>query len=357
MGGELAGSPSPPLSLADVAHDGLAATGATMPAAKRASGEPCRFCGRRLRSVVALQAHVREKHWAEPGLLEALSPAARLLGVKLHIVVEDDWLAVVVKPQGCPTQGPGSLARADWLLRQLRPSSAGDALRQPRPAHRLDAGTGGLLVLAKTAGALRSLCASFAEGRVQKRYRALVCGRVGLGEEGSCDTPLYGKPCLTRFRSIRPPVQTAEGWVSTLDLWPFSGRRHQIRRHLRFLGWPVLGDERYGFGYPEVDDTEAAAGEKQQQEEDAGETTRPFFLWALEFSSPHPAAPSDEGAIDQAGVEAEAEVRAETNAKEWVTPPRHLHAFVEEPVTWRAFLEESEAMPVASPAAASGVTE
>eukprot|EP00746_Dinoflagellata_sp_MGD_P151374 gnl/MRDRNA2_/MRDRNA2_83000_c0_seq1.p1 gnl/MRDRNA2_/MRDRNA2_83000_c0~~gnl/MRDRNA2_/MRDRNA2_83000_c0_seq1.p1 ORF type:complete len:217 (+),score=56.03 gnl/MRDRNA2_/MRDRNA2_83000_c0_seq1:58-651(+) len=169
------------------------------------------------------------------------------LGEVLQVIFEDAWIAVVVKPQGVPTLGAGSLARADWLLKQLIPSSEVDALSQPTPAHRLDAGTGGLLVLAKTKKALQVLSNSFAAREIHKRYRALVHGRMEESTEGVIDAPIQGKAAVTRYKSAAAPVVKSSGWVSTIDLWPQDGRRHQLRRHLaEQLGLPILGDTRYG---------------------------------------------------------------------------------------------------------------
>lgn len=78
---------------------------------------------------------------------------------------------------------------------------------------------------------------------MQKRYRALVLGHYPQGHQGRCDQPLYGKPCETLFKAVQAPVETPEGPVSTLDLWPRSGRRHQLRRHLANMQSPILGAE------------------------------------------------------------------------------------------------------------------
>ncbi|CAK0896628.1 unnamed protein product [Prorocentrum cordatum] len=159
---------------------------------------------------------------------------------------QDDWCAVVVKPQGCPTMGSGGLAHADWLLRQLEPSAAPDSLRKPRPCHRLDAGTGGLVVLAKTTAAVQRISEAFVQHQVQKRYRALVWGRLEVGHERRVDEPLHGLPSSTLLRVAAPAAATTSGWVSTVDLWPLTGRTHQLRKHMKFLGCPILGDRRYG---------------------------------------------------------------------------------------------------------------
>lgn len=203
---------------------------------KRSDKVACNLCNRRFKTDNDLQAHVQNKHLQDPRAVESLS---NHLGTRLQIVLEDDWIAVVVKPQGCPTFGKGSFAKS-WLLAQLVPSQASDALSKARPAHRLDAPTGGLMVLAKSKSSIGQLSEAFAQGLVKKRYRALVRGNYALGSSGECKEPLYGKPCTTRFQAMEEPVETQEGPVSTLDLWPQHGRRHQLRRHMAMLGSPIV---------------------------------------------------------------------------------------------------------------------
>lgn len=248
----------------------------------------CTECGRTgFRGRDALANHIRCRH-VGPGMLEALSglmpPAhaacARLLGDTLSVAWEDDWLAVVVKPQGVKTNGRGmSLASADWLLGQLRPSASWDALRLPCPVHRLDAGTGGLVVFAKTRWSLEAVSDALAQRRVKKRYRALVHGR--LEGEGLCEEPMDGRAASTRYKVTEPPVELASGWVSTVDLWPLTGRRHQLRKHLASLGHPIVGDWRYGDRTNE-EDSDGSDAETSQ-------SFRTFHLWSLEVQFPHPA--------------------------------------------------------------------
>ncbi|CAE7220875.1 rluD [Symbiodinium sp. CCMP2456] len=270
----------------------------------------CSFCKRKFKIYQDLQSHITTKHAEDPHALQSLSQP--FLGWRLQVAFEDDWLAVVVKPQRVPTFGKGSLDKASWLLGQLSRSQASDSLGQATPVHRLDAATGGLLVLAKTRSALRILSATFAEGLVKKRYRALVRGSFPLGFEGRSEEPLYGKRSVTRFTSVAAPVETPQGPVSTLDLWPESGRRHQLRRHLSMLGSPILGDRRYGGRDDQASKEEDHRSDsKEHHDDDADEACMargrrlhgsspgakhdsdncnmmPLFLWALQLSFPHP---------------------------------------------------------------------
>ncbi|CAJ1362550.1 unnamed protein product [Effrenium voratum] len=273
----------------------------------------CQFCRRRFKTEKDLQSHLRSKHAQE--LLATSAPGN---GSRLQVVVEDDWMAVVVKPQGIATFGTGSFAKS-FLLDQLQPSSASDALTKARPAHRLDLGTGGLLVLAKRHSALQRLGDAFAEAQVRKTYRALVWGDFPLGSRGESEEPLYGKPCLTRFEAVEEPVETPEGIVSTLDLWPQTGRRHQLRRHLSALGCPILGDRRYGRRLADAAETQAPET-PGEEDEDLPEGAMPLFLWALQISLPHPS--GDEERRVQAQV-AEPQLFADFRAaKRWVPRER-----------------------------------
>lgn len=270
----------------------------------------CEFCGKRFKTSDGLQSHLRSMHRREPGALpESEAKLMAALGEDLSIVFEDNDLAVVVKPQGAPTQGTGSLARAHWLLEQLRPSNAADALREVgRPVHRLDAATGGLVVMAKTFAALQRLSESFAGRQVSKRYRALVWGSWPSGSSGDCCIPLEGKPTQTRFLASEAPVQLPSGaWVSTLDLWPLTGRTHQLRKHLKAMGTPIVGDRRYGprtlleaMRATPVENPVAVEGQDPQHvtqpvtlddmEPDSAtaQDSAKLCLWAVEISFPHP---------------------------------------------------------------------
>ncbi len=129
--------------------------------------------------------------------------------------------------------------------------------------HRLDKGTSGVLVFARSAEAAAALGAAFREGRVKKRYLALVRGWPA--DEGEIDHPLArdperpsaGQPLLpasTRFRTLaRHEWPFADGRHATsryalVEVEPASGRRHQIRRHFKHIAHPLVGDSTHGKG-------------------------------------------------------------------------------------------------------------
>ena len=170
--------------------------------------------------------------------------------VRLEVKYEDDHCAVVTKPHGLVTMGGGG--GREWSAEraagcQLEPSARGTegyVLPTPRPAHRLDEPTGGLLIIAKTRAALTSLQKAFERREVKKRYRALLRGKPEHAS-GCVETPVGGLDAYTEYTVIKT-VDTEIGTLTLVDFYPRTGRTHQIRRHSRELNCPILGDARYG---------------------------------------------------------------------------------------------------------------
>ncbi len=161
-----------------------------------------------------------------------------------------DWI-IVNKPSGLlSVPGRGS-DKQDCLLSRVQ-TQYPEALI----VHRLDMGTSGLIMLARHATAQRALSRLFAERKIHKSYLAIVSGTPEL-PTGMIDQPLItdwpnrprqkidheqGKPALTHYATLSyDPV----AHTSRLHLTPQTGRSHQLRVHLQFLGHPILGDDLY----------------------------------------------------------------------------------------------------------------
>jgi tRNA pseudouridine65 synthase len=160
----------------------------------------------------------------------------------LPVLYQDDDLLVVDKPSGLVVHR--GWARDGQVVMTLARALAG---RHVYPVHRLDRGTSGVLVLALTAAAAGALGGAFEAGRVRKRYLALVRGIPP--EAGVVDHPIPRVPggprvpAVTRFRRLATFERYA--W---LEAFPETGRLHQVRRHLKHISHPVIGDVRYGKG-------------------------------------------------------------------------------------------------------------
>jgi 23S rRNA pseudouridine955/2504/2580 synthase len=191
---------------------------------------------------------VRQEEKASPGL----PPRWQQDALMAAILFEDERLLAVNKPAGMAVHGGSGVSfGVIETLRVLRPQAKSLEL-----AHRLDRETSGCLLIAKRRSALRVLHQAFREGRVEKRYLALLTG-AWEGGERAVDLPLEknrlqggermvkvggaGKRSESVFRPINryPAATLAEVEILT-------GRTHQIRVHAAHLGHPVAGDEKYG---------------------------------------------------------------------------------------------------------------
>jgi len=161
----------------------------------------------------------------------------------LPLVYADDHMAIVDKPAGLVTSGARRRTLQAALSFLLPRSPLPDAMARPHPVHRLDARTRGLVACARTHSANVALGHAFQDRQVDKRYRALLVG--ALEGEGVIETSIDGRPARTRWRCVQVTPAPVTGALSTVDLWPETGRTHQLRIHMASLGHPVLGDDAY----------------------------------------------------------------------------------------------------------------
>lgn len=186
--------------------------------------------------------------WIKPGqLLELVDLQQRNpkpYRLPLEVVLEDEFLAVVNKPAGIEVSGNKFKTVENALGETLTASALPDALPWPRPVHRLDYSTSGLLIAAKTAAAQVSLGQQFEERKIHKRYCAVVTGRPPAS--GQIDEPISGLPAQSRYSTIESVPSLRNGQVSLVHLFPVTGRTHQLRIHMADIGHPIMGDHKYG---------------------------------------------------------------------------------------------------------------
>lgn len=183
----------------------------------------------------------------------SVGPGQRILDqLQQSILYEDKRLLIIDKPSGLAVHGGSGLKfGVIEAIRTLRPEE-----KQLELVHRLDRDTSGCLMIARRRSALRTLHELLRSNGVDKRYVALVAGRWNKDRE-TVDAPLSknqlqggerivrvdpdGKEAKTKFRVLE---RFSNATLVEAEL--LTGRTHQLRVHLDYLGTPILGDEKYG---------------------------------------------------------------------------------------------------------------
>lgn len=180
--------------------------------------------------------------------------AADAAAVQSWVLHKDREVIAIAKPAGLAVQGgTGTSRHLDGLLDAL----TFEAAERPRLVHRLDRDTSGVLLLARSAAAARSLTAAFRARETEKLYWAIVAG-CPEQDEGAIHLPLRKQPgrvgeqmvvdqesgqkAVTEFQVIDRAGKRA-AWLA---LWPLTGRTHQLRVHCTAMDTPILGDGKYG---------------------------------------------------------------------------------------------------------------
>ncbi len=178
--------------------------------------------------------------------------------IALDVVYEDNDLAIINKQIGLvvhPAPGNREHTLVNALLNRFKELSNINPGR-PGIVHRLDKETSGLIVIAKNNVSHLKLAKQFAEHSIARKYIALVSGRVEFDEDiieaPIGRHPLRRKDMAVSFRENNKYAKTQYHTLkrsnnfSFLELRPFTGRTHQLRVHLAYLGYPILGDTKYG---------------------------------------------------------------------------------------------------------------
>jgi len=184
--------------------------------------------------------------------------------IPVQVLYEDTHLVVINKPAGMvvhPGAGVKSGTLANALLYRWREEIAGVGdVSRPGMVHRLDKETSGIIIVAKNSVAHARLSRMFKERSVKKSYRTLVWGvppPAGVINASLSRSSVHRKKIVVmsegRSSLTRYEVRKSNNWMAELNVFPETGRTHQIRVHLSSIGHPVLGDDLYGGGRKYLD--------------------------------------------------------------------------------------------------------
>ncbi len=161
----------------------------------------------------------------------------------IKIIFEDDSLAVVFKPAGLPTSGNFYRTLENAIQGKLA-NSLNNPLKWPKPVHRLDSPTSGLVIIAKSIHARIELGNMLQNRMIKKTYCALLIGKIE--KDVRIDFQLEGKDSITELSVIEYKESLNNNHITKVLMKPITGRTHQLRKHAALIKHPIIGDAEYG---------------------------------------------------------------------------------------------------------------
>ncbi|WP_316929335.1 RluA family pseudouridine synthase [Olleya marilimosa] len=172
------------------------------------------------------------------------APPRKNFVFKLDVLFEDEYLAAIHKPAGLLVNGNSFKTIANALTQNITRSTLSDVTK-PQPVHRLDFPTTGILLIGKTSSSIRALNTLFKNRAIKKTYYAVTIGV--MQPEDLITTTVDGKTSKSKYKVLQTVDSVRFKKLNLVQLEPFTGRKHQLRKHLSGIGNPILGDKDYGF--------------------------------------------------------------------------------------------------------------
>ena len=175
----------------------------------------------------------------------------QIADIKKNIIFEDNFLLVINKPHGIPVQGGNNVNfNIDLILPILCKNNSSIRL-----VHRIDKNTSGILLLAKSKEVAQNITMLFKENKIKKKYLTIVEGKL-TKRIGKITLPVTKKKIAGMEKMVVDPnskekaetsykVIDYKKGLSLLEVYPKTGRKHQIRVHLQSINHPILGDNKY----------------------------------------------------------------------------------------------------------------
>ena len=163
---------------------------------------------------------------------------------EINILYEDNWCACVLKHAGIVTKGRHKHTLESLASNNLTKSTLDDSFQTPLAVHRLDKATHGPVLFAKTTGAASGLGDAFEKRKISKEYMAVIEGTPFI-DSANILMEINGKEAHSEIEIVGSTSWPVFGSATLVKVYPKTGRTHQIRRHLAWMGHPILGDQLY----------------------------------------------------------------------------------------------------------------
>lgn len=204
---------------------------------------------------------------------------------EIKLIYNDSYISVFSKPQGLATMGETPcLHRSDALLIP-KDEIIDIKYKKSIPVHRLDKSTGGLILCGKSHETEVYLRELFQKKKIKKRYIALCLGKIEE-IEGTITSNIGGSEAISEYKVVQITKSKSYGWISTVHLWPITGKTHQLRRHMKLIGHTILGDKRYW-------NTRDPVNKLLYELDHIPSHFHQCYLWAVEMIFPHPNRPEE----------------------------------------------------------------